>query len=293
MSNTSTVTEITETTKTTEARPRTLIRTLRGMPTSDGAGVKLTRVIGTPMLRNLDPFLMLDEIRSDEPGAYIAGFPNHPHRGFETITYVLAGRMRHRDNQGNEGVLEAGGGQWMTAARGIVHSEMPEQENGLLFGFQLWLNLPAKDKMQKPWYRDLAASDVVEVTPKDGVKARLLAGSLFGKSGPIGDRVTEPLFADLALAANARTTLDVPQRLAGFVYVFEGEATIGGKKLGRGEIGVLGEGATLEAASETGGRFLLIAGKPLREPIVQYGPFVMNTREEIEQAFDDFQSGRF
>jgi redox-sensitive bicupin YhaK (pirin superfamily) len=290
MSNTSTATE---TTTTFEARPRTLIRTHRGMPTSDGAGVKLTRVIGTPMLRNLDPFLMLDEIRSDEPDAYIAGFPNHPHRGFETVTYILAGRMRHRDNQGNEGVLEAGGGQWMTAARGIVHSEMPEQENGLLAGFQLWLNLPAKDKMQKPWYRDLTASDVVEATPKEGVKVRLLAGSLFGKTGPIGDRVTEPLFADVALAANARATFDVPQKLAGFVYVFEGEATIAGKKLGRGEMGVLGDGATLEASSNAGGRFLLIAGKPLHEPVVQYGPFVMNTREEIVQAFDDFQNGRF
>jgi redox-sensitive bicupin YhaK (pirin superfamily) len=234
---------------------------------------------------------MLDEIRSDEPNAYLAGFPNHPHRGFETVTYILAGRMRHRDNQGNEGVLEAGGGQWMTAARGIVHSEMPEQENGLLFGFQLWLNLPAKDKMQKPWYRDLTPSDVVEATPSNGVHVRLLAGSLFGRTGPIGDRFTEPLFADVALSAGARASLEVPAHLTGFVYVFEGEATIGGKKLGRGEAGVLGEGATLESATESGARFLLIAGKPLHEPIVQYGPFVMNTREEIAQAFVDFQSG--
>jgi redox-sensitive bicupin YhaK (pirin superfamily) len=243
----------------------------------------------------VDPFLMLDEFRSDEPTDYLAGFPDHPHRGFETITYMIAGRFRHKDNKGHEGVLETGGAQWMTAGRGIVHSEMPEQKEGLVAGFQLWLNLPAKDKMCAPSYRDLQPEDIPRADLGGGAEARVLAGRAFDLQGPIDGRDTEPVYVDVVLPAGTSATIPVPKGHHGFVYPFDGESIVaGGKTLVRGELGVLtdGDSIVLEA---TGGRAraLLVAGKPLGEPIAQYGPFVMNTQGELEQAIVDFQSGKF
>jgi redox-sensitive bicupin YhaK (pirin superfamily) len=267
----------------------------RGMPASDGAGVKLNRVIGQPALQDLDPFLMLDEFGSDDPSAYIAGFPDHPHRGFETVTYMLAGRMRHRDNKGNEGLLTAGSVQWMTAGRGIVHSEMPEQEEGLMQGFQLWLNLPAKDKMTAPRYQDIAPERIPTVEPAPGVSAKVIAGTLAGVTGPVEAGATEPFYVDIALDAGARFAVPVSSGHNAFVYVYEGEADVAepAEALLRGAIAVLSDGAEVSLSSASGARLILVAGKPLREPVAKYGPFVMNTTDELRQAFADFQAGRF
>jgi len=274
---------------------RTIERSGRGMKTSDGAGVKLTRVIGTPALRRVDPFLMLDEFRSDNPKDYAAGFPDHPHRGFETITYMIAGNFRHKDNHGHEGVLRTGGAQWMTAGRGIVHSEMPEQKEGLAAGFQLWLNLPAKDKMCVPSYRDLQPEDIPRVDLGGGAEARVLAGRVGDVKGPIEGRATEPVYVDVLLPAGTSATIPVPKGHRGFVYPFEGEAIVaGGKSLARGEIGVLSDGDDIVLEARGGAvRALVVAGKPINEPVAQYGPFVMNTVEELEQAVADFSNGRF
>ncbi len=270
---------------------------VRGMPTSDGAGVKLTRVLGTPKLRRLDPFLMLDEFRSDEPQDYLAGFPDHPHRGFETITYMIAGNFRHRDNKGHEGFLRAGGAQWMTAGRGIIHSEMPEQVEGLVHGFQLWLNLPAKDKMQEPSYRDLQARDIPVAQLDGGAVARVLAGEIGGVRGPIDRRATEPFYIDVEIPEGGVAEIPIPEGHAGFVYPFHGDVLVGqsAKALARGELGVLDDGAgiTLRATGGATARVLVIAGKPITEPVVQYGPFVMTTALEIEAAIRDFQAGKF
>lgn len=265
----------------------------RGMAASDGAGVKLTRVIGQPALPDLDPFLMLDEFGSDDPKAYIAGFPDHPHRGFETVTYMLAGRMRHRDNKGNEGLLTAGSVQWMTAGRGIVHSEMPEQEAGLMQGFQLWLNLPAKDKMTAPRYQDIAPELIPLAHPAEGVEAKVIAGEVAGVRGPVEAGATEPFYADLSLTAGAAVTLDLPPQHNAFAYVYEGAAQIAGRPTERGIIAVLTPGDSLALSSDHGGRLILVAGKPLREPVAKYGPFVMNTETELRQAFADYQAGKF
>lgn len=273
---------------------RTIEKTVAGQPTSDGAGVRLNRVIGTGALPDLDPFLMLDEFRSDNAGDYIAGFPDHPHRGFETVTYMLAGRMRHGDNQGNNGLLRPGSVQWMTAGRGIIHSEMPEQEDGLMWGFQLWVNLPARDKMGPPAYQDIDPERVPEVTPADGVTIRVLAGTAGGVSGPVAAPATEPLYLDIALARGAAHVQAVPTGHNGFVYVFEGKAGIGGTVVPRGTLGVLGAGDRVEVAAQDGpARLILVAGRPLGEPVVKYGPFVMNTEHEIRQAIADYQAGRF
>jgi redox-sensitive bicupin YhaK (pirin superfamily) len=276
---------------------RPVVRTVRGMPTSDGAGVRLTRVIGGPALPDLDPFLLFDEFRSDRAGDYIAGFPDHPHRGFETVTYMLAGRMRHRDNQGNSGLLTAGSVQWMTAGRGIVHSEMPEQEDGLMWGFQLWVNLPARDKMTAPRYQDIEPARVPTLAPAPGVALRLLAGESAGQSGPVsGITGTQPLYADLHLEAGARAELPVPASHNAFAYVYEGAARIGDapQATARGELALLGAGDRVRVEADGGrARLVLVAGRPLGEPVARYGPFVMNTREEIMQAFVDFQAGRF
>ncbi|HVJ94102.1 MAG TPA: pirin family protein [Labilithrix sp.] len=274
---------------------------VRGVKTSDGAGVKLTRVLGTSVLRALDPFLMLDEFRSDEPQDYLAGFPDHPHRGFETITYMIAGRFRHRDNKGHEGILAAGGAQWMTAGRGIIHSEMPEQEAGLVHGFQLWLNLPRKDKMCEPTYRDLQTEDIPSVSLPGGANVRLLAGKVGSAIGPIDGRATEPVYLDLQLPAGAAADVPIPAGHEGFVYPFEGDVIVGrslnSRELTRGELGVLASGEGTEGvhlrAKERPARVLVIAGKPLREPVVQYGPFVMTTPAEVEQAIVDYRAGRF
>ena len=274
---------------------RTIGKSVRGMATSDGAGVKLTRVIGSPLLRRLDPFLMLDEFRSDEPQDYLAGFPDHPHRGFETVTYMIAGKFRHQDNKGHSGILAAGGVQWMTAGKGIVHSEMPEQEEGLVHGFQLWLNLPQKDKMCDASYRDVQAEEIPHVALPDGVVVRALAGTIAGTAGPISGRETEPVYFDVEIPAGKTAEIPIPAGHEGFVYPFVGGVAVGHRALVRGELGVLSsgsDGVRLTAGDEPA-RVLVVAGKPLREPVVQYGPFVMSTPEEVEQAVRDFQAGRF
>src|SRR5690606_21575338 len=273
---------------------RRVVQKLCGQPTSDGAGVRMTRVIGTPRLDHFDPFLLLDEFRSDDPNDYIAGFPNHPHRGFETVTYMLAGRMRHGDNQGNTGLLGPGSVQWMTAGRGIVHSEFPEQEEGLMWGFQLWVNLPAKDKMTAPRQQDIPAARTPAVELGGGVRARVIAGRLGGAEGPVSAVATEPVYYDLSLDPGASYEIDVPAEHNVFVYVYQGAADVGPEsareRVERGEIALLSHGpkVAVAAAGDETLRLILVGGRPLGEPIARYGPFVMNTREEIYQAFADF-----
>jgi quercetin 2,3-dioxygenase len=274
---------------------RHITRRIRGIDTADGAGVKLKRIIGQPGLDMLDPFLLLDEFRSDDAGDYIAGFPEHPHRGFETVTYMLAGHMQHRDNHGNSGDLSPGSVQWMTAGRGILHSEMPQQENGLMWGFQLWVNLPAKDKMIAPRYQDISPERIPLVRPSEGVEVRVIAGELGGKSGPVEGVVTAPIYLDISLQPGATLALDLPVGHHGFAYVFEGEsALVGGEQLQRSELGVLSEGGTLQlAGGDKPSRLLVVAGKPLKESVTRYGPFVMNTPEQIHEAIADFRAGKF
>nr|WP_159017669.1 pirin family protein [Lysobacter profundi] len=275
-----------------------LIRKLRGMPASDGAGVKLTRVIGTPQLDMLDPFLMLDEFGTDRAEDYLAGFPDHPHRGFETVTYMLDGRMRHKDNHGNEGLLVPGSVQWMTAGRGLVHSEMPEQQEGRMRGFQLWVNLPASDKMVEPRYQEFPPDQIPVVRPADGVQAKVIAGRVGDVVGPIQQPATQPLYLDITLAPGARWESTVPAGHSAFAYAFEGSVSIGEGADARGldthELGVVGGGEQFVAsAGKDGARFLLVAGRPIGEPVARHGPFVMNTREQLMQAFVDYQEGRF
>jgi len=260
-------------------------------------------VIGQPQLPDLDPFLMLDEFGTDRAEDYIAGFPDHPHRGFETVTYMLDGRMRHRDNHGNEGVLVPGSVQWMTAGRGLVHSEMPEQQEGRMRGFQLWLNLPAREKMTAPKYQEFGPERIPSATPAPGVTVKVIAGQVDGTSGPIFQPATDPTYLDIALEPGAEFTQALPADYAAFLYVFEGSLQVGASAesslLRTHELGVLGEGGVIDlkgASAGAGGkvaRAILVAGRPLREPVAKYGPFVMNTREELQQAFEDFQRGRF
>ncbi|MEF3081083.1 pirin family protein [Luteimonas sp. SMYT11W] len=275
-----------------------IIRHVRGMPASDGAGVKLTRVIGSPQLPDLDPFLMLDEFGTDTPEDYLAGFPEHPHRGFETVTYMLDGRMRHKDNHGNEGLLVPGSVQWMTAGRGLVHSEMPEQEAGRMRGFQLWVNLPAKDKMTAPSYQEFAPERIPVVQAGEGVTVKVIAGVVDGVAGPIAQPATDPLYVDITLAPGATWRHALPDGHNAFAYAFEGGVRVGegddARPLASQELAVLGGGAQLILeAGDTGARLILVAGRPLREPVARHGPFVMNTREELMQAFVDFEQGRF
>ena len=279
-------------TTTTATKTRTVARLVRGLPTSDGAGVKLNRVIGTQALPDVDPFLMLDEFRSDDPKAYIAGFPEHPHRGFETITYMLAGRMRHKDTRGNEGLLGPGDVQWMTTARGLQHSEMPEQEDGLMQGFQLWLNLPAKEKMLDPVYKDIPAA-TIPVIAGAGHTIKLIAGQQSGVTGPIASPTTRPYIANVVLT-NGDVTLDIPDGHAGFAYVYDGAVEIAGTRVERTQAAVLaGEGTLTLSATAEEARVLVVSGYPLKEPIVRHGPFVMNTVAEIHDAIRDYQRGLF
>ena len=276
--------------------PRAVERVIAGQPTSDGAGVKLTRVLTQPLQRRLDPFLMLDAFGSDNPKDYIGGFPDHPHRGFETVTYMIAGRMRHRDNAGHEGLLTNGSVQWMTAGRGIVHSELPEQEDGRMEGFQLWLNLPAKDKMREPWYRDIGNDEIPVFTTPEGATVRVIAGASHGVEGAMQREVTEPLYLDIELPAGATFSQSLPVGHNAFVYVYRGGVKISGTDVGVQRMAILrndpgSDGVTLVAPAAS--RVLLIAGKPLGEPIAQYGPFVMNSNDEIFQAVQDYQAGRF
>ncbi|HWX02670.1 pirin family protein [Collimonas sp.] len=276
---------------------RQLERLVTGINTQDGAGVSLVRVLTNDLQRRLDPFLMLDNFHSDKPEDYLAGFPDHPHRGFETVTYMLAGRMRHRDNAGNEGLLQPGGVQWMTAGSGLVHSELPEQEDGLMSGFQLWLNLASGDKMIAPSYRDLQAEQIPQVSPQPGVKVKVIAGEAFGTAGAVQRPHTEPLYLDVQLEAGQPLDLPIPAGHNAFLYVFEGTLRIGedSRNAPAGRMAVLSntaDAAGVSLQAEGNSRFLLIAGKPLNEPIAQWGPFVMNTREQVEQAIQDFRDGK-
>ncbi len=286
--------------KKTQAReevvlaPRTVEQLVTGIATSDGAGVKLTRVLTQPLQRRLDPFLMLDAFGSDDPGDYIAGFPDHPHRGFETVTYMIAGRMKHRDSAGHEGLLEDGGVQWMTAGRGVIHSEIPQQENGVMEGFQLWLNLPGRDKMRDPWYRDFGVGELPRFSG-EGVTAIVIAGESHGVAGAVSRDATAPLYLDLHLAAGTRFAQALPPEHNAFVYVYRGEVTIAGRVVPARRMAILtndsgADGVAIEA--KAGGRALLVAGRPLGEPIAQYGPFVMNTEQEIYRALSDYREGR-
>lgn len=277
---------------------REVERLVSGAWVSDGAGVKLLRALTPDLQRRLDPFLLLDEFRSDNPDDYLAGFPDHPHRGFETVTYMLAGRMRHRDNAGHEGLLAASGVQWMTAGRGIIHSELPEQEKGLMHGFQLWINLPAREKMVEPGYRDIPAEAVPHVTTKEGVNIRIIAGSAAGKEGAIRREASEPLFLDLDMPAGSACEVPIPAGHNAFLYAYEGRVEVGtrGEPVRARQLAVLTNGpdaGSVRLHASGGARLLLVAGRPLNEPIVQWGPFVMNTREEVEQAMHDFRSGNF
>jgi quercetin 2,3-dioxygenase len=280
----------------TVQRSRTVERLISGEATSDGAGVKLTRVLTQPLQRRLDPFLMLDAFGTDNPQDYIGGFPDHPHRGFETITYMIAGRMRHRDSAGHEGLLQNGGVQWMTAGRGVIHSELPEQEDGRMEGFQLWLNLAAKDKMRAPWYRDIQSTEIPEFATADGVKVRVIAGRSHGVDGAVQREVTEPLYVDVAIPAGTTFAQALPASHNAFVYVYRGDVEIAGTRVPLNRMAILdneadSDGVVLRASAAA--RVLIIAGKPLREAIAQYGPFVMNSSEEIHQAVRDYQSGKF
>ncbi len=261
--------------------------------TSDGAGVTLRRSIGSQMLSELDPFLLLDRFGTDNPDDYIAGFPDHPHRGFETVTYMIKGVMRHRDSTGAEGVLKPGGVQWMTAGRGAVHSEMPEQTEGEMSGFQLWVNLPAARKMCDPRYQNIEPEDVPLVTRDDGCEIRVVAGSVDGFDGPINGIDIEPTYLDISLRPGGSFRQIVPVAHTAFIYVFEGGVEVDGQAIGCDYLAVLADGDEIHLQSKGGGRLILVAGRPFGEPIARYGPFVMNTKDEIRQAIDDYNSGRF
>lgn len=270
-----------------------LEQVIQSKPSSDGDGVRINRISGPHLNARLDPFLMLDEIRSDDSADYIGGFPPHPHRGFETITYMIEGKLRHTDHMGNEGVIESGDVQWMTAARGVIHSEMPEQEEGLMHGFQAWLNLPAKEKMNDPAYRDIRSSDIPELKTSDGAVVRAIAGkvSVDGEAlvGVVNGLATEAIYLDISAPPEATLQVKVPEHHRALLFVFEGHTS----ELRNRQMGAYGEGELLQIETEDQpARMLLLAGKPLAEPVVQYGPFVMNTTEEIQQAIYDYQAGR-
>ena len=284
----------------TVLKKRDLLEAIVGQPASDGDGVKLTRVFGGHNSARFDPFLMLDEFGSDSAADYIGGFPSHPHRGFETVTYMLEGRMLHEDHMGNRGLLEPGGVQWMTAGRGIIHSEMPQQDHGSMRGFQLWVNLPAAEKMQPAHYQDLPANAIPSYPTGQGGSLRLIAGAVTfngtDMSGAITGKTTEPLYLDLHLAPGEQIAIPVPDLHTVLSYVYEGEIQVQGEErqsaLKTGRLGRFGHGNQIDlTASDQGARLLIIAGKPIGEPVVQYGPFVMNSEAEIHQAVRDFQQG--
>ena len=275
---------------------RSIERIVEGIATSDGAGVKLTRVLTGKLQRRLDPFLMLDAFASDSPDDYIAGFPDHPHRGFETVTYMLSGRMRHRDSAGHEGLLESGGVQWMTAGRGVIHSEIPEQKEGVMEGFQLWLNLPSQRKMDEPWYRDFFGDVIPKYVTAENITVRVIAGTSNGVEGVVLRKNTEPIYLDVHIPAGNSFSTALPATHNAFIYVYRGTVKVADTIVESRRMGILSntaeaDGVTLTATEDA--RFILVAGNPLNEPIVQYGPFVMNTQQEIHQALEDFGSGRF
>jgi redox-sensitive bicupin YhaK (pirin superfamily) len=278
---------------------REVTQLVRGQATSDGAGVRLSRVIGTPALEDLDPFLLFDEFRSDASADYVAGFPDHPHRGFETVTYMLAGSLEHRDHVGNHGVLESGSVQWMTAGRGIIHSEMPRQQSGLLWGFQLWVNLPASEKLCAPRYQDITSDAIPELAlGRSSGKIRVIAGDFQGMQGAVRGIAIDPLYLDVTLAPQVDQLIEVPSGHSGCIYVLDGAVQViaAGRTslVSRGKLGVLSqEGPLFLRSAALGARLLVIAGRPLKEPVARYGPFVMNTREQVQRAVEDLRSGRF
>lgn len=275
---------------------REIVAVTPGMPATDGDGVKMTRIIGTNELNLLDPFLLLDAFESDQPQDYIGGFPSHPHRGFETVTYLLAGRMRHKDSAGNEGVIEPGGVQWMTAGKGIVHSEMPEQENGLLMGFQLWVNLPASAKMSKPGYQEFSPAETPLEQRDNGTVVRVISGTTSeGTRGVVNNDFVNPTYLDVKLPAGETFHQAVNSSDSAFLFVIDGELEVGenATPLGSRNLGVLGEGGHIHVKADQFARFLLVSAKPLNEPVARGGPFVMNTKEEIIQAFEDYKHNRF
>jgi hypothetical protein len=274
---------------------RTVERLVTGQATSDGAGVKLTRVLTQNLQHRLDPFLMLDAFGSDKADDYIAGFPDHPHRGFETVTYMLSGRMLHRDSAGNEGLLQNGGVQWMTAGKGVIHSEIPQQEEGVMEGFQLWLNLHSSEKMMTPWYRDFQDANLPKLLTEAGVSATVIAGASHGVQGAVKRDITQPLYLDLHMPAGSRFDQTLPAEHNAFIYVYRGEVTVGDAVVPVQRMAILAntggsDGVVIKASADA--KLILIAGKPLKEPIVQYGPFVMNSQLEIYQALSDFRDGR-
>jgi redox-sensitive bicupin YhaK (pirin superfamily) len=270
---------------------RKIQQIVQAQPASDGAGVKLMRSLGSANHLRLDPFLMLDAFSSENPDDYVAGFPSHPHRGFETVTYLLDGHMLHEDHLGNRGDLKSGAVQWMTAGRGIIHSEMPQQENGRMRGFQLWINLPAKEKMKPAGYRDIQPEEIPTVLLSDG-ELKIVAGTYENTKGPVQGGSTDPIYWDIALKPNGKFAAKVAASHNVYVYPFEGSVEIADRVLKTHQGAVLGPGDSVEVrAGADGARFLLLAGRPLKEPVVQYGPFVMNTREEIDQAIRDYQNG--
>ena len=275
---------------------RTLQQVIPSVPTSDGAGVKLRRSLGSQRGLYVDPFLMLDEFSTDNPDDYIAGFPAHPHRGFETVTYMLDGHLLHEDHMGNKGDLKSGGAQWMTAGRGIIHSEMPQQTEGRMRGFQLWINLPAAEKMKPAWYRDIEPHEIPQVTLADGGTAKIIAGTInvagVRTDGVITGITTDALYLDVDLPNGAPFNHFLIDDYSAFIYVYEGRLLIGGRTLATRSGGVLSPGDQITVTADGGAaRFLLLAGKPIKEPVVQYGPFVMNTRDEVDQAVRDYQNG--
>jgi len=281
----------------TSTTVRTLQREIESVATSDGAGVKLLRSLGSGQHARLDPFLMLDEFSSSDPNDYLAGFPPHAHRGFDTVTYILDGSMRHEDHMGNVGQIKNGGVQWMTAGRGVIHSEMPEQVEGRLRGFQLWVNLPAREKMKPAEYRDIQPEQIPVINVASGIVVKVIAGSVMVEgepaSGPIQGMSTEPIYLDVALPEQSRISFAVPERHQAFVYVFEGQAQVGDKTVKNHSVGILSEGGQIEVhSSDQPARLLILAGKPIGEPVVQYGPFVMNTHAEIKQVVMAYQQGR-
>jgi redox-sensitive bicupin YhaK (pirin superfamily) len=275
----------------TKLNETTIKQVVEGMPTSDGAGVKLKRVLGQPSLQRLDPFLMLDEFGSEEAQDYIAGFPKHPHRGFQTVTYMLNGKMGHKDSVGNEGLIEDGGLQWMNAGKGIIHEEMPLQIEGKMRGFQLWVNLPANEKMSEPGYQDIPTANIPELTSDNGSLIRVLAGNYHDQEGAVTTQAVKPQFFDFHLVANEALTLATQSTHNGFLYVYEGEVDVSGKTLKKGQLGVLDFADQLTLKTDDPARAIFVSGEPINEPVVQYGPFVMNTEEEIHQALRDFQQG--
>jgi redox-sensitive bicupin YhaK (pirin superfamily) len=280
-----------------ETQARELERVVTGQATSDGAGVKLTRVLTHEHQQRLDPFLMLDHFGSDEAQDYIGGFPDHPHRGFETITYMLQGRMRHRDSRGHEGLLQNGDVQWMTAGRGLIHSEMPEQEEGKMEGFQIWLNLPSQLKMCEPRYQDIPHATLPQINHGHGVSVTVIGGSVDGTIGPIQSEHTRPQFWDLHfLQDGALFEQALPHDHHAFIYVYRGQLNVLGAQssqtVASNRMGILGSGHRLRLQAGAGTQAIVLAGKPLREPIAQYGPFVMNTKAQLMTAVEDFRSGR-